>query len=75
MSGQANRHYTYYVEPDSKNSQFISQNIKTFPLRDVHPSTEEAIFPMKELDLKLFYLIQDYKKVKIITAKSMNSLT
>lgn len=69
MSGQANRHYTYYVEPDSKNSQFISQNIKTFPLRDVHPSTEEAIFPMKELDLKLFYLIQDYKKSKDYNSK------
>lgn len=64
MSNQDNSNYTYYVEPDSKNSQFISQNIKTFPLRDVHPPTDEAIFPMKELDLKLFYLIQEYKNSK-----------
>lgn len=64
MSKQADSNYTYYVQPDSKNSQFISHNIKTFPLRDVHPSTDEAIFPMKEIDLKLFYLIQEYKNSK-----------
>ncbi|SGZ38972.1 uncharacterized protein HGUI_01172 [Hanseniaspora guilliermondii] len=64
MSDQFSNCYTYYEEPNSNNSQFISQSFKTFPLRDIQNSTNEAIFPMKELDLKLFYLIQDYKNSK-----------
>ena len=61
MSKSSNSSLTYYEQPASKNSQFIAPSLKTTPLREVVPSTDEAIFPMKELDLKLFYLIQDYK--------------
>lgn len=61
---------TYYKEPLGKNSQFIPKSLKEYPLRPVIRSSNnngddelmEAIFPMKEVDLKLFYLIQDHKQ-------------
>ncbi|XBW37286.1 hypothetical protein QEN19_002868 [Hanseniaspora menglaensis] len=56
---------TYYKGPASKNSQFIPKNIKEYPLEATKTENkdeiQECIFPMKEIDLKLFYLIQDHK--------------
>lgn len=59
---------TYYKGPVGKNSPFIPKNIKEYPLLPVEgidndsDSLVENIFPMKEIDLKLFYLIQEHKK-------------
>lgn len=59
---------TYYKVPLGKNSSFIPKNIKEYPLLPVEGNNNESvdlvenIFPMKEIDLKLFYLIQEHKK-------------